>query len=128
MLATSCKPLNASIPRVGAVIAVGAQVLGRGSRGDGKDGKEGWHAEYAAFVDAKARELGVLLPDATLYTTLEPCTRILEAFQKKCCTDLILQHRIKKVMVGILDPNPDITGKGMYKLQHQKTELGLFPL
>ena len=69
-LAPICKPLKESIPKVGAVIVVNGEIIGSGRRGDGgKNDDE--HAEWNALaqIEGKAR-----LTDATLYTTLKPCT------------------------------------------------------
>jgi hypothetical protein len=45
----------------------------------------------------------------------------------ECCTELIRQHQIKKVFVGILDPNQGVTGKGLLRLQESGVEVALFP-
>ncbi len=118
-----CQPIKESIPKVGAVIAVGSQTLGRGRRGTGQEGDDD-HAEVNALkqVDNKS-----LLAQATLYTTLEPCTRDVRSNPLECCTELILQHQIKRVFVGILDPNQGVTGKGLLRLQDSGVEVVLFP-
>jgi pyrimidine deaminase RibD-like protein len=68
-----------------------------------------------------------MLPEATLYTTLEPCTRHVRSKPLECCTELIRQHQIKKVFIGILDPNQGVTGKGLWGLQDTGVEVNLFP-
>lgn len=67
------------------------------------------------------------LPSATLYTTLEPCTREVRSNELECCTELILQHKIKRVFVGILDPNQGVRGNGLVTLQNAGIEVILFP-
>jgi pyrimidine deaminase RibD-like protein len=121
--AKGCNPKKASIPRVGAIIAVENEVIGRGRRGTGSTGDDE-HAEWNAIesVREKAR-----LPSAMLYTTLEPCTREVRTNELECCTELILQHKIQKVFVGILDPNQGVTGKGLWRLQDSGIEVELFP-
>src|SRR5271165_7413050 len=100
-LSEKCEPTADRIPRVGAVIAISKTVIGRGHRGTGKAGDDD-HAELVAInkVDDKTQ-----LPEATLYTTLEPCTKEVRTEPLNCCTELITQHGIKKVFIGILDPN-----------------------
>ena len=51
-------------------------------------------------------------------------------FERKpleCCTELIRQHQIQKVFIGILDPNQGVTGKGLWRLQDTGVEVALFP-
>jgi pyrimidine deaminase RibD-like protein len=121
--ADDCQPIKESIPKVGAIIASGGRTLGRGRRGTGKEGDDN-HAEWHAIDGVKDKSL---LPKATLYTTLEPCTRDVRSKPLECCTELILQHQIKKVFVGILDPNQGVTGKGLWRLQDTGVEVVLFP-
>jgi pyrimidine deaminase RibD-like protein len=120
--ASHCDPMKPSIPKVGAIIAIGNETIGRGRRGTGIEGDDD-HAESNAIknVTDKSR-----LPEATLYTTLEPCTRAVRSKELECCTELILQHRIKKVFIGILDPNQGVTGKGLWELQSGGVEVELF--
>ncbi len=121
--ADKCSPSKESIPKVGAVIAIGDTVIGRGRRGTGIEGDDD-HAEHVALKGVKDR---TQLPKATLYTTLEPCTPEVRTRGLECCTELILQNEIRKVFVGILDPNQGVTGKGLWKLQHRGVEVALFP-
>ena len=107
--AKGCSPISESIPRVGAIIAVGDKVLGRGRRGTGRKGDDE-DAEWHAFQQVKDKDH---LPEATIHTTLEPCTPEVRTRPLECCTELILQHEIRKVFIGILDPNQGVTGKGL---------------
>jgi len=68
------------------------------------------HAEINAL---NAVETPSSLKDATLYVNLEPCNH-----QGKTgpCTDAIIASGIKKVVVGCVDPNPEVKGKGIEKL------------
>jgi pyrimidine deaminase RibD-like protein len=120
-----CQPIKASIPKVGAVIAVGAEVLGCGYRGSGID-MDDEHAEWNAIGKVEQAQLP-RLTEATLYTTLEPCTGSVRSRPLEACTELILQHKIKTVFIGMLDPNQGVTGKGVSKLQDRGVEVVLFP-
>jgi hypothetical protein len=44
-----------------------------------------------------------------------------------CCTELIKQHAIKRVFIGILDPNQGVRGKGLWELQMHGVDVELFP-
>ncbi len=123
--AEGCKPNKPSIPRVGAIIAVKDRVIGRGRRGTDVEGDKD-HAELFAINSVKDEDKS-MLPEATLYTTLEPCTVGVRTNPLECCTELIYQHQIKKVFVGILDPNQGVTGKGLLRLQDLGVEIALFP-
>ncbi len=121
--ANSCNPQKESIPKVGAVITIGDKLLGQGRRGTGISGDDE-HAEKVALKEVPDKSE---LPKATLYTTLEPCTRTVRTKELECCTELILQHKIQRVFIGILDPNQGVTGKGILELQSHGVEVILFP-
>ncbi|HVN96528.1 MAG TPA: bifunctional diaminohydroxyphosphoribosylaminopyrimidine deaminase/5-amino-6-(5-phosphoribosylamino)uracil reductase RibD [Syntrophorhabdaceae bacterium] len=98
-------------PMVGAVLVKGGKVIGTGYHK--KSG--GHHAEVAAIHDAKEEAKG-----ATLYVNLEPCVH-----QGKTppCTDAVIQAGIKKVVVGMLDPNPQVNGRGVQTLRKAGMEV-----
>jgi pyrimidine deaminase RibD-like protein len=122
-LASQCDPMEDSIPKVGAILAVETTEIGRGQRGTGKEGDD-QHAEWHAIN--RVQDKG-MLTKATLYTTLEPCTGEVRSKPLECCLELIRQHHVKKVFVGILDPNQGVTGKGLLRLQEDGVEVALFP-
>jgi hypothetical protein len=67
------------------------------------------------------------LAEATVYTTLEPCTPEVRSNPLTCCTELIRQAEVKRVFIGILDPNQGVRGKGLWELQERGIDVELFP-
>lgn len=94
-------------PVVGAVLVNQGEVVGCGYHQ--KAG--GPHAEVHAIMDAGPRARG-----ATLYVTLEPCNH---AGRTPPCTEAILCSGIRAVVIGMLDPNPGVTGGGAAYLESQ---------
>lgn len=121
--ADRCQPISKRIPRVGAIIAVGSVVIGQGHRGSGAPGDDE-HAEKNALASVNDKSQ---LPSASVYTTLEPCTHSVRSDPLDCCTERLCQANVRKVFVGILDPNQGVTGKGLWELQTRGIEVELFP-
>ena len=88
-------------PMVGAVIVKDGNVVGQGYHPSA--GKA--HAEVYAIDDA-----GIKAENATLYVTLEPCNH---HGRTPPCTEKILKAGIKRLVVAMEDPNPDVEGGGM---------------
>jgi len=88
-------------PMVGCVITEEGRIVAEGWHS--RDG--GPHAERVA-LQSLGRRPG---PDATLYVTLEPCCT---HGRTGACTDAIIAHGIRRVVVGATDPNPDHAGHG----------------
>lgn len=100
-------------PTVGAVLVRDGQIVAKGfHHAAGED-----HAEVACLKDAAAR--GVNPADCVLVVTLEPC-----AHQGKTppCTQAVLDAGIKKVVVGLSDPNPVACG-GACRLREAGVEV-----
>jgi diaminohydroxyphosphoribosylaminopyrimidine deaminase/5-amino-6-(5-phosphoribosylamino)uracil reductase len=98
-------------PMVGCVIVKDGAVIGEGFHG--KFGEA--HAEVNAFNSAKEDVAG-----SDVYVNLEPCS----FFGKTPpCTDLLIRKRVRKVYVGMLDPNPKVNGKGVQKLKDAGIEV-----
>ena len=98
-------------PAVGAVIVRGGRVLATGYHH--KAGLP--HAEVEALA-----KLGGKAPGATLYVTLEPCNH----FQRTPpCTQAILKSGLKRVVAGMKDPNPNVSGGGCEFLKSRGIEV-----
>lgn len=94
-------------PMVGCVITQGGQVIA-----------EGWHQRYG---EAHAERNAVYqiddhdrLVDSTVYVTLEPCSHY---GKTPPCADLLVQHRVGRVVISNHDPNPLVNGRGIARLQ-----------
>lgn len=96
-------------PMVGAVVVRDGKILATGYH----DRYRGPHAERMAFDYADT--YGINVRGATIIDTLEPCCHV---GSQPACTDLILAHGIARVVVGSVDPNPVVAGKGLRILEH----------
>ncbi|OGU29968.1 MAG: riboflavin biosynthesis protein RibD [Ignavibacteria bacterium GWA2_35_9] len=92
-------------PMVGVVIVKNERILGAGFHE--KFGSK--HAEINAIEKVKENIEG-----ATLFTNLEPCSHY---GKTPPCVDRIISEKIKRVVIGTLDMNPLISGKGVKKLK-----------
>lgn len=88
-------------PLVGAVIVKDNKIIGEGYHKKYGD----HHAEVNAFNNATAAVEG-----ATMYVTLEPCSH---HGKTPPCAKAIVEQKIKKVIVGMVDPNPLVAGRGI---------------
>lgn len=87
---------------------------------------EGWHKEFGGphaevncFHDAEERGI-TDFKDCTLFVSLEPCSHY---GKTPPCTKLIIEKGVKKVVVGTLDPNPLVAGKGVEQLRQNGIEV-----
>lgn len=94
-------------PRVGAVIVNNGKIIGQGYHR--KAGMP--HAEIEAMADAKMK--GHSLKGATLYVSLEPCSHTNK--RTPPCTEAIAKAKIGKVVYGMDDPNPFVSGAKMLR-------------
>lgn len=92
-------------PLVGAVVVKDGKVAGEGFH----QRAGGPHAEIFALEQAGEKANG-----ATLYVTLEPCNH---TGRTPACTEAILKSGISRVVAGMKDPNPQVTGGGLALLQ-----------
>ncbi len=98
-------------PLVGAVIVKNGKVIGKGYHE--RYGKE--HAEVNAF-----NNLSEGADNATIYVTLEPCAHY---GKTPPCVNKIIENNIKRVVIGAVDDNPLVTGKGIKKLKSAGIEV-----
>lgn len=94
-------------PMVGAVIVHNNTIIGEGNTSP----FGGPHAEVNAIASVKNKEA---LSESTLYVTLEPCSHF---GKTPPCADLIVKHRIPRVLIGLKDPHDKVAGKGIQKLR-----------
>ena len=98
-------------PMVGCVVVRDGAVL-----------SEGWHAEVGGdHAEADAlRRIGFSAEGATMYVTLEPC-----CFWGRTppCTDAVLRAGVRRVVVGMEDPHPKVSGRGIEKLREAGVEV-----
>ena len=94
-------------PMVGCVIVHDQKIIGEGFHQQ----YGGLHAEVNAISDVQDKSI---LPNSEVYVTLEPCSHF---GKTPPCADLLVKHKVKKVYVSNLDPNPMVAGKGIEKLR-----------
>ena len=105
-------------PMVGAVLV----------DADGKILAEGWHEKYGeghaevnCFKRAESQESRVKsYKDCTLFVSLEPCSHY---GKTPPCAKLIIEKGVGRVVVGMLDPNPLVAGKGVQMLREAGIEV-----
>jgi pyrimidine deaminase RibD-like protein len=108
-------------PLVGAILAdEDGKIILRAHRGENNDGG---HAEYTLIK--KADDAKVDLRNKTLFVTLEPCTR--RGVGKVPCAVRVVESQIRRVFIGMLDPNPAIAGRGELFLFTRGVEVERFP-
>lgn len=92
-------------PRVGCVLDKAGQVVGEGWHH--KAGKG--HAEVNGLREAGDKALG-----ATAYVTLEPCSHY---GRTPPCAQALIDAGVKRVVIGMIDPNPQVAGEGVAMLK-----------
>lgn len=98
-------------PVVGAVVAVGEDVVGEGWH----ERKGGPHAEIVALEAAGVRARG-----STVYVTLEPCAH---RGATPPCADALVEAGVARVVAGQIDPNPGVDGDGLDRLRSRGIEV-----
>lgn len=101
-------------PLVGCVIVRNGKIL-----------SEGYHEKFGRFHGERnainaALKKKIKLKGATLYVNLEPC---IHYGKTPPCANIIAEHKIKRVVYGIQDPNPLVGGKGIAYLRKHNIEV-----
>ncbi len=100
-------------PQVGAILATtDGVIIDVAHRGELRKGD---HAEFTLF---ERKRLNQPLTGTVLYTTLEPCVE--RNPPKSGCTFRAINARVGKVVIGHLDPDPTVAGKGVELLEAEK--------
>jgi diaminohydroxyphosphoribosylaminopyrimidine deaminase/5-amino-6-(5-phosphoribosylamino)uracil reductase len=100
-------------PSVGAVIVHQNKIIGEGFTSPFGSN----HAEVNAINAVKNK---TLLKEATIYVTLEPCSHF---GKTPPCADLIIKHHLKQVVIGCVDTNSLVAGKGIERLKNANIEV-----
>ncbi len=98
-------------PWVGSVVVVDGRIVGTGAT----EPPGGAHAERSALDQA-----GTSVAGATLYTTLEPCDH---EGRTGPCTEAVVAAGIRRVVVGVEDPDPNVAGGGLARLRDAGLEV-----
>jgi len=100
-------------PLVGCVIVHNGEVIG-----------EGWHQKYGeahAEVNAvRAVKEKERLAQSTVYVNLEPCAHF---GKTPPCADMLISHRVKKVVIANVDSNPLVAGQGIARMKDAGIEV-----
>ncbi|MGA9172506.1 MAG: bifunctional diaminohydroxyphosphoribosylaminopyrimidine deaminase/5-amino-6-(5-phosphoribosylamino)uracil reductase RibD [Thermoactinomyces sp.] len=110
-LAKAAEGQTSPNPMVGAVAVKNGRMIGVGSHLQVGTPHAEVHALEMAGEEAKG---------ATLYVTLEPCNHF---GRTPPCTEKIIECGISKVVIGSLDPDPKVSGKGVRRLREAGIEV-----
>lgn len=100
-------------PLVGAVIVKNGKIIG-----------EGWHERFGqAHAEVNAvNNASESMEAATVYVTLEPCCHY---GKTPPCTELLIEKKVGRIVIGTLDPNPLVAGKGAERLREAGVEVDI---
>ncbi len=110
--AATVRTSTAPNPWVGSVVvSADGRVVGCGAT----EPPGGRHAEIVALDDA-----GDESADSTLYVSLEPCAH---HGRTPPCTESIIAAGVRRVVVGVVDPDPNVSGRGVAALNDAGIEV-----
>jgi ATP-dependent DNA helicase RecG len=107
-------------PKVGAVLVRPDGSVETACRGELRDG------DHAEFTLLERKNRGNRLDDCMLFATLEPCAPGARSTHKLGCAERIALARIKRVWVGVEDPDPLVARKGIQYLLDAGLEVHMF--
>lgn len=104
-------------PMVGAVIVHNKRIIGEGYH-------HAWGGPHAEVMAIRSVQNPSLLSSSTMYVSLEPCSH---HGKTPPCADLIIKHRIPRVVIAMLDPYEEVSGRGIAMLRNAgiDVEVGL---
>ena len=103
-------------PLVGAVVVHKGRIIGEGYHH--RAGEP--HAEVMAIRSVKDPSL---LPESTVYCSLEPCSHF---GKTPPCSHLLVEHGVQRVVIGCLDPNPLVAGRGKAYLEQHGVQVDTY--
>src|SRR6185436_19543575 len=106
-------------PKVGAAVIRHGKLVAAAYRGERGAG------EHAEFTVLERKLPSDVLVDTTVIATLEPCTT--RNHPKVSCARRLVERGIKRVVIGMVDPDPRITGQGIRVRRSVRIEVGFFP-
>lgn len=107
-------------PKVGAVLIKNDGAIETAFRGELR------HGDHAEFTLLERKNRSNLLDDSILFATLEPCAPGARKHPKLGCAERIVNARVKKVWIGIEDPDPSVDRKGIKYLMENGIEVEMF--
>lgn len=117
-LAASVRTSTAPNPWVGAVLVTSDGAV----HGGATEPPGGRHAEIVALDAARTTDGAGAAQGATVYVTLEPCAH---HGRTGPCTDALIAAGVRRVVVGVHDPDPEVAGLGLAQLRHAGVDVEL---